>query len=49
MSDAEAKTISGILKTNKLPSEQQEIEACKESVKLRPFSEADRNTQSTGG
>ena len=41
--------VADILKTNKLPSELQDIEACKETVKCREFSEADKNTQATGG
>jgi DnaJ-class molecular chaperone len=49
MTSAEASTVASVLKTSKLPSEQQDIEACKETVSCREFSEADKNTQATGG
>lgn len=39
----------GILKQNKLPSEQQELESCKETCMLREFTEADKNKYATGG
>jgi len=49
ITEAESKTITDVLKGKKLPSEQQEIEACKATVQLRAFNEADKNTEATGG
>lgn len=49
ITDAESKEITSILKEGKLPSEQQELEACKSTVVLREFTEADKNVYATGG